>query len=251
MKTYSVKQLAAMAGVSVRTLHLYDEKGLLHPATRTESGYRRYGEAELLRLQQILFYRELDFTLKEISEILDDPDFDTLQALEDHKLRLLAKKERMAVLLNTIDKTISHLKQIDIMSSHEELYEGFPKDQAQSYREEAMEKWGKKTVEQSEQHLMAMGKKDFTALKEQFTRVNAQLFELRNTAPTAPEVQAFIKRHYHCIEGFWGKKPNAAAYKGLGELYVQDERYSMVDGVPQPDFAQFLSQAMAHFAERL
>jgi DNA-binding transcriptional MerR regulator len=251
MKTYSVKQLASMAGISVRALHVYDEKGLLPPATRTESGYRRYGEEELLRLQQILFYRELDFTLKEIKDILDDPDFDTVQALEEHRVRLMAKKERMAVLLNTIDKTISHLKQVDIMTSYEELYEGFPKDKAQAYREQAMEKWGKETVEQSEQNLMAMGKKDFAALKEQFAKVNTQLFELRNADPTSPAVQALIKRHYHCIEGFWGKTPNAEAYKGLGELYVQDERYSTVDGVPQPEYAQFLAKAMAHFADRL
>lgn len=251
MNLYSVKQLATLAGVSVRTLHLYDQNGLLPPAGRTAAGYRQYGEAEVLRLQQILFYRELDFSLLEIREILDDPGFDTLQALEEHRLRLQAGKERIAVLLNTIDKTIAHLKNENIMSNHEELYEGFPKDKAEGYRQEAMNKWGKDTVEQSEQKLMAMGKKDFSALKERFETINAQLFERRAANPTSPEIQALIKRHYECIEGFWGKRPVAEAYKGLGELYVQDERYSMVNGEPQPEFAQFLCKAMAHFSERL
>jgi len=92
---YSVKQLAKLAGVSVRTLHLYDQLGLLKPSIRTENRYRRYGETELLRLQQILFYKVLDFPLKEIGPILDDPDFDLLKALEDHKQSLITKREHL------------------------------------------------------------------------------------------------------------------------------------------------------------
>ncbi|MBA4145294.1 MAG: MerR family transcriptional regulator, partial [Cytophaga sp.] len=88
MVSYSVKELSEIAGVSVRTLHLYDEIGLLKPSTRTEARYRLYGENELLRLQQILFYKELGISLEEIRSILDDPEFDLLQALESHKVAL-------------------------------------------------------------------------------------------------------------------------------------------------------------------
>ena len=92
MDNYSVKKLSQLAGVSVRTLHLYDKMGLLKPSVRTEARYRLYGEKELLRLQQILFYRELDIPLKDIQTILDDPEFDLLKALEAHKKALLARK---------------------------------------------------------------------------------------------------------------------------------------------------------------
>jgi DNA-binding transcriptional MerR regulator len=109
-QNYTVKQLAKMAGISVRTLHLYDELKLLRPAIRTRAGYRMYGEKELLRLQQILFYKELDFPLKNIGQILDEPDFDIIQALEGHKKALGIKKARINTLLKTIDNTLKTLK---------------------------------------------------------------------------------------------------------------------------------------------
>ena len=110
MKLYNVKNLSKLAGVSVRTLHIYDKMGLLKPAFRTESQYRVYGENELLRLQQILFYRELDLPLKEISEIINKPDFKILDALELHKKAMEDKKEKIDLMLNTIEKTIFKLK---------------------------------------------------------------------------------------------------------------------------------------------
>lgn len=91
MDNYSVKKLAKLAGVSVRTLHLYDKMGLLRPSVRTEARYQPYGEKELLYLQQILFHRELDFPLKDNSTILDDPAFNLVQALEGHRKALLAR----------------------------------------------------------------------------------------------------------------------------------------------------------------
>lgn len=102
---YSVKQLARLAGVSVRTLHVYDKLDLLKPSVRTDAGYRFCGEAELLRLQQILFYKELDLSLKAIAGILDDPGFDLVEALAGHKLALIARRDRLDLLLNTIDNT--------------------------------------------------------------------------------------------------------------------------------------------------
>src|SRR5688500_4642553 len=109
VENYSVKTLSELAGVSVRTLHLYDKLGLLTPSVQTTAGYRLYGEKELLRLQQILFYKELDFSLQEIAVILDRPEFDLVQALENHRLRLKQKSERLTTMLNTIDKTINKI----------------------------------------------------------------------------------------------------------------------------------------------
>jgi DNA-binding transcriptional MerR regulator len=161
MKTYSVKKLSSLAGVSVRTLHHYDRLGLLKPSVRTEARYRLYGEKELIRLQQILFYKELDFPLQEIRQVLEDPDFDLVTALKSHKTALKDRRDRLTTLLGTIDKTISKLKGEQIMVTDEELYAGFPKEQAEAYRQEAAAKYGAKVVEDSENNLRKMTKADW------------------------------------------------------------------------------------------
>jgi DNA-binding transcriptional MerR regulator len=121
---YTVKQLAAMSGVSVRTLHFYDETGLLKPAYHGTNGYRFYEEAQLLTLQQILFYRELGFELKEIERILSRADFEKVAALQSHRELLQENLARTQTLIETIDKTIQHLKGIKKMKS-KEMFLGF------------------------------------------------------------------------------------------------------------------------------
>ena len=108
--TYTVKQLAQVSGVSVRTLHFYDEIGLLKPAHYGENNYRYYEEEQLLMLQQILFYREMELPLSEIQQIVFSDDFDKVEALASHKRILLEKLDRTHQMIKTIDKTISHLK---------------------------------------------------------------------------------------------------------------------------------------------
>ncbi len=249
---YSVKQLADLAGVSVRTLHLYDEIGLLKPVTRTESGYRLYGETELLRLQQILFYKLLNFPLQEIGNILDDPEFDLVTALENHKSALKSKRDSITVLLTTIDRTISQLNG-KVMLRHEELYEGLPKEEAQSYREGAINEYGKAEVERSENYLRSLSKEAFVKLKEESKTIAAALVSLMNEDPKSDKVQLEIAKHYQNIRQFWGtvdlKDKQSQAYKGLGELYVNDDRFAKVDGKPNQQYALFLQKAMTHFAD--
>lgn len=252
-KHYSVKQLARLAGVSVRTLHLYDEIGLLKPSVRTEAGYRLYEEKELLRLQQILFYKELDFPLKDIGDILDDPGFDRIRALEGHRAALLARKDRIDNLLTTIEKTIFHLKKGGVMLSHEELYEGLPKEKAEGWRKEAWERWGKDAVEKSEMQLLTMTREDLKGLKTAFADNWKKLAAFSNSDPANPEVQEAVRLHYQQIRQFWGTAsepdPQWKAYKCLGEMYTQDHRYTVIDGQPNPAFAEFLCKAIAHFVE--
>lgn len=253
MRKYSVKQLAKLSGVSVRTLHHYDEIGLLKPSVRTEVRYRLYGETELLRLQQILFYRELDFPLKDIRGILDDPDFDILEALESHKVSLSAKRDRIGQLLATVDKTIHNLKNERVMLKPEELYEGLKPETAAQYRSEASEKYGKEAVEQSETELMKLGKEGFEQLKKEAEQVSARLFAKRTMDPASDDVQELIAAHYAVTRRLWGTTQSAdkqaEAYAGLGQLYLSDDRFTMVNGQPQPEFADFLSKAMSHFAK--
>ena len=252
MKYYSVRQLAALAGVSVRTLHVYDDMGLLKPAARTEARYRQYGEKELLRLQQILLYKELDFPLQEICTILDDPDYDLVEALERHKMALSARQQRLSVLLSTIDKTISHIQQGAFQMTPEELYEGLPKEFATEYRKEAQKRWGD-AVKKSEEALRTMSKADFTKLKDDFKENWKTLSTMTAQEPSSDAVQERIVRHYTLTRALWGTSASpdkqTAQFLGLGELYIEDPRFTEVDGVQVAGFGAFMRDAMQYFAE--
>ncbi len=252
MKKYSAKALSKLAGVSVRTLHHYDKIGLLKPAIRTEARYRLYGENELLKLQQILFYKELDLPLKAIIDILEAPDFDIIEALEHHQKALISKQKKISVMLNTIEKTMLNLKEKK-MITEEELYEGFPKEKRQQMRQEAIDKFGKDKVETSENYLKGLSKQQFEQLKEEQKNIFEQLFSVSKQDPESETVQLHIARHYENTMKFWGlgqsSDPLKQRYKGLGDLYLTDGRFTMVNGEAQPAFAEFLSKAMKHYAD--
>ncbi len=244
-----------MAGITTRTLHYYDQVGLLKPSIRTEARYRYYGKDELLRLQQILFYKELDFPLGRIMDILDDPDFDLIRALSNHKAALRKRRDRIDTLLATIDKTIHYQSKKDkVMLTPEDLYEGLPKQTADAYRAEAVKKYGQQAVETAEKSLLKLSKAEIVALRKEQQSLTLQLFELRHEDPTSEVVQTAIRRHYIVTRKFWGthgaKDPQWKQYAGLGQLYVEDERFTMVAGQPQPEFAAFLKDAMQHFVDR-
>lgn len=252
--TYTVQQLAKLAGVSVRTLHHYDQLGLLKPSERTTAGYRLYGESELLRLQQIMFYKELDLSLERIGDILDDPGFEVLQALESHKQALEERRKRLSILLETINKTILKLKGGPVMLTNEELYEGFPK--GQTYREEAIAKWGRETVEGSENKLRKLSKAELNRLKGEFDNIRTELGALMHLDVADRRVQKVIHRHFELIMQFWGKDgcdhSTLESYKGLAKLYVDDERYTQTaDGKNDPAYAAFISKAMVWYADHV
>lgn len=251
MKHFSVKKLSQLSGVSVRTLHHYDKIGLLIPSIRTEARYRLYGEKELLRLQQILFYKELDFPLNEIRDILDEPEFDLIEALESHKFALNTKRKRIDVMLSTIDKTINQINKGGYMKSYKELYDGLNHETAKNYHDEAINKFGKDVVEKSERELMSNGKLAFENLKIEFQECANKLFLMKGDIPSSNVVQSEIANHYRLIRRLWGtsnKSDNQAeAYAGLGQTYVSDNRYTMMEGKEQPEFALFLKNAIEYF----
>jgi len=254
MRHYGVKEVSDLSGVSIRTLHHYDRIGLLKPAFRTEAGYRHYGESELLRLQQILFYRELDFPLTEIQQVLDDPDFDLVSALQSHKTALLARRERIATLLETLDSTIHHLTQGTDMKDPKQLYEGLPTEMGTSMRQEAIDAYGADLVRQAEQYLLSLGKTAFNKLKDDFALHWRRLFDMRDQVPESEAVQEAIYQHYLMIRQFWGtvgqKDVQAEQYACLGDSYVQDERFTEFEGKSHPDFGRFMQAAMRHYAEK-
>lgn len=233
-----------MTSVSVRTLRHYDAIGLLKPLGRTDSKYRYYGPDELLKMQQIMLYRELGLPLSRISEIVNDPGFDTVAALEQHKTELRKRREELGDLLETVEWTIKQLNQKTEMN-YEELYEGFPKEQAKSYRKEAAERWGEKTVDDSEQRLIKMGKQNFEALKQQGHRIYLDLVKLLDSDPAGAAVQKLIAEHYEMTGKYFDVKPGI--YRNLGIMYVEDERFKATFDRYDTRLAAFLQKAMEIF----
>ncbi|MDP3177984.1 MAG: MerR family transcriptional regulator [Spirochaetaceae bacterium] len=246
--SYSVKELADLAGVSVRTLHHYDAIGLLRAQARTAAGYRYYGEPELLRLQQILFYRELDLSLGEIASLLDRPGFDELAALENHKRLLAARAERIFRLIDTVDRTIGRLKG-ETMLSDKELYEGFSHEEIDSMKTEAKARWGHTAAyAESQKRVARMGKEEWAAVKKELAKIDedAALCMRKAEAPDSAATQAVMARKYASLRHFY--EPSPEMFAGLGAGYVEDPRFRAHYESTAPGLAEYLRDAMAAYA---
>jgi len=249
MKAYTERQLAKLAGVSVRALHHYDHIGLLTPSARTAAGYRLYQDDDLLRLQQILFFKELDVPLCEIRNILDDPAFDQIEALAKHRRLLQARAERLTHLLTTIDRTINKLKgeDMDKPMTDEELYEGFSKEQRERYQREARERYDPALVEESERRIRKMTKAQWGDVKGEGDDITRSLAALIDRDPGDAEVQQLIARHHAWIERFY--PANAEVYSGLGQLYAENAEFRAFYDKYRVGLADFMKAAMAYYAE--
>lgn len=244
---YTVNQMATLAGVSVRTLHHYDQIKLLRPSSRTAAGYRLYGEADLLRLQQILFFRELDFPLGDIQRILDDPGFDQVKALESHRRMLHERAERLTLLLSTVDKTIQKLTEDTMTLTDADLYEGFSQEQIERYKREVKERYDPKLVAESDRRVRKMSKAQWQAVGAEGQDVTRRMAELMDRNPSDPEVQETITRHHAWIENFY--PASAEVYSGLGQLYVEHPEFRAYYEAYAPNLADFMQAAMNYYAE--
>lgn len=244
---YTVHQLAVMAGISVRTLHHYDHIGLLTPSTRTAAGYRLYREADLLRLQQILLFRELDLPREEIRRILDDPGFDLVQSLAKHRRTLEERAERLAQLLNTVDRTIARLTEVDMSLTDEELYEGLPKEQVARWKREVNERYDPKLVAESNRRVQAMSKEQWNDVKTEGDAIARRMAELMGRPASDAEVQATIARQHAWIENFY--PCSAEVFQGLGQGYAENPEFRANYDKYRPDLADFMRDAMTYYAE--
>lgn len=248
---YTVKQVARMAGISVRALHHYDQIGLLKPASVGENGYRYYGREELLRLQQILFHRELEFPLEAIAAVLDQPGFDRKAALRHHRERLASEVSRYRRLLKTLDVTLAALEG-DAEMKDADLYKGFdPKKQAE-YEAWIAERYGAETIARSKQAAKGWSKADWEAFLEQgraFEREMARA--LTGGLPADSEaVQARIPGLFNWLERAWGRKPEKDAFIGLGGMYMTHPDFRARYETLAPGLAEYLAEAMRLYAER-
>ena len=249
MKGYTIGQLARMAGVSVRTLHHYDQIGLLTPADRTEAGYRLYGEPELLRLQQILLFRELEMELAEVRRILDDPGFDPLAALERHRQMLQQRVQRLQRILRTIDRTMDKLTEDDMTLTDEELYEGISPEQRERWQREAREMYDPALVEESQRRVGKMSSQQWQAVKAEGDEVTRGLATLMDRLPDDPQVKALIARHHGWIENFY--PCSAEVYRGLAGGYVDHPEFRAFYEKYAPGLADFMRAAMIVYADEV
>ncbi|WP_338754433.1 MerR family transcriptional regulator [Bacillus sp. FJAT-52991] len=240
-----VKEVADLVGISVRTLHHYDEIGLLVPDEITEAGYRLYSNDNLETLQQILFFRELDFPLKNIKEMINNPSFDREEALQLHRKMLLEKRRRIDRMLGTIDQTIQHMKgEIDM--SNKEKFAGFDFSD-NPYEQEARERWGDQAVEQSKEKIGKMTKDEQKEMENEWDTIYKKLAVLRQHSPASKEAQEAIKEWYDFLNimGHYSLE----AFKGLGQMYVDDERFTKNIDKYGEGLAKFMRDAMAFYAD--
>jgi DNA-binding transcriptional MerR regulator len=240
---YTVKKLAQLAGVSVRTLHYYDRIGLLKPAFLTAGGYRQYREAEVLKLQQILFFKELGFELAEIKSIIASPNFDLFRSLQDHRRLLAGKLKRTRQLMTTIDRTIQKLEGEREMEIRE-YYEGFSEEKIERYRNEVKEHWGAKTLEESEARVLEMGKETFSELQEEGSAIFQEIARDMDKGPGSPEIQALIYRWRQWLEHFHHYSDEAVM--GLGQMYSNHPEFMAFFEKIRPGLASFLARAVEY-----
>jgi DNA-binding transcriptional MerR regulator len=241
-----IKEVAELTGISVRTLHYYDEIGLLTPETAPASGYRLYSDQDLELLQQILFFRELGFPLKKIKEIIRDPSYDRQEALALQRKLLLEERRRLDRMIAVIDKTIRHMKG-EIKMSNKEKFEGFDFSR-NPYEEEARKRWGDKAVNESNRKLGSMTKEEQQQLGEEMNAIYRKLADLRGGSPESEEAQAAIKEWYDLLNRMGTY--SLEAFKGLGQMYVDDKRFTKNIDQFGEGLAVFMRDAMAVFADR-
>jgi DNA-binding transcriptional MerR regulator len=240
---YTVNKLAVIAGISVRTLHFYDRIGLLKPRSYSQSGYRYYGEEESLRLQQIMFFRELGFSLSDIGKTLSDRSFNAVEALKTHRKLLQQKAERLAELVNTIDRTIEKLerkREMDI----KEFYKGFSEDKIEEYREEVRRRWGDKALRDSEQRVLGLGKEKMVGLQAKGGQIFQALADAiaQGKPPESDAAQAQVERWRQWLEHFHHYSPEALL--GLGQMYSQDPRFAAFFEKYHKDLPAFFTRAV-------
>jgi len=247
---YTVNKISKISGVSARTLRYYDEIGLLKPVRVASSGYRLYGQKELDILQQILFYREMDFPLDKIKSILYESDFNRAQSFEYHLTELNKKRERLDVLINNVIKSLSAMKGETTMKDKEK-FEGFKEnlinENEQKFGSEIRTKYGNTIVDASNEKLKGLTQEQYDEgerLRLAYEEKLKEAFEIGK--PDGELAQAACDLHKQWLSVFY---PNYSKeyHKGLGEMYVADERFKANYEKIAPGCAEFFRDAINVF----
>lgn len=254
MTRYTVKQMADMSGVSVRTLHHYDSIGLLKPAAVGDNTYRYYGRKELLRLQQILFHRALGFSLQAIAESLNAPDFDEVTALKTHRATLEAQTEKTQALIKTIDQTLASLEG-GAPIKDADLYQGFSPERQSGYEQWLIETYGgdmESRIADSTRAYASMSQTEKDKVMGDLAAIEQGLAEgLRQLEPSdSCSHDLLLDRHRAWVAFMWDRPCPPDAYAGLADLYLShpdfEKRYEQIE----PGFTAYLTDAMKAYVAR-
>lgn len=244
---YTVKKIAELASISARTLRYYDEIGILKPARINSSGYRIYGEKEVERLQQILFYRELDINLEDIKRIISSPSFDRSTALKEHRRKLLDKRKQLDLLIDNVDKTIAEAEG-RIKMSDKEKFEGFKQklidENEKKYGQEIRKKYGSETVDKSNKKLKNMTEEEYNRVTKLADEIMETLHKAFLTGDPAGELaQKAADLHRQWLSFYWDNYTKEA-HAGIAQMYVYDERFKAYYDKEQAGTAEFLRDAI-------
>jgi DNA-binding transcriptional MerR regulator len=258
MKPYTVKQLARLSGVSVRTLHHYDDIGLLKPAEVGANGYRYYGRDELLRLQQILLHRELGLPLTSIAALLDTGYQDRVTRLRGYRQQLLLRITHHQELIATVDRTIASLEGEDQMKAGH-LYKGFSAEKQAQHEEWIVERYAtddrsrdnlRDSVARSRKHMEAFSQQDFAARMQLLASLEGRLAEhcRRGTPNGDAALTPLLEGHRDWVAGMWGRPCSADAYAGLADLYESHPDFRARYELLAPGLADYLPTAMRAYS---
>jgi MerR family transcriptional regulator, thiopeptide resistance regulator len=249
--SYSVGEVARLTGVTVRTLHHYDEIGLLVPRERSGAGYRRYVEVDLERLQQILTYRELGFPLEEIATILADPDADSMSHLRRQHSLLVSRLERLRKMIDALE-FMMEAQQMGIQLTPQERFEVFGDFDPDEHAAEAEQRWGDSDAyRESQRRAASYRKEDWQRIKDEGDRVNRQLAEAMNAgvaADSAPAMDLAEEHRAHISRWFYDC--SYEIHRGLAEMYVVDQRFTDSIDRYAPGLAAYLRDAILANAAR-
>jgi DNA-binding transcriptional MerR regulator len=249
--SWTVGELARLAGVTVRTLHHYDRLGLVRPSERTAAGYRSYDVHDLDRLQQVLLYRELGFPLEEVATVLDDPEADPAAHLRRQHRLLRDRLERTQAMVAAVEKEME-ARAMGISLTPEERFELFGNGFSDEYQAEAEERWGDTAAwAQSQRRTSAYTKEDWIRIKEETDDVQHRFAETMQAGLPADSERAMDiaeEHRQHISRWFYDCPPEMHA--GLGRMYVEDERFAATYEQTAPGLAQYVSTAVQANAAR-
>ncbi|MEU0396812.1 MerR family transcriptional regulator [Streptomyces sp. NPDC006208] len=249
--SYSVGQVAAFAGVTVRTLHHYDEIGLLRPGGRSHAGHRRYDDADLDRLQQILFYRELGFPLEEVAALLDDPDTDPQAHLRRQHELLSARITKLQEMAEAVERAME-AKKMGINLTPEEKFEVFGDNDPEQYAQEVEQRWGgTEAYAESQRRVARYTKDDWKRMQDESADWGARYDALMEAGeqPTGERAMDLAEEHRRHI-CTWFYDCTYEVHTCLGEMYVSDERFTAFYDTIRPGMAVHLRDAILANAVR-
>jgi len=244
---YSIKELADLAGVTTRTLRYYDQLGLLPPAEVSENGYRNYDHGNLLDLQQILFFRELEVPLKEILYMLNNPDFQLQRALENHRKDLEKELNRIQILLGTVEKTINNMGGNQLMSD-KEYFEGFDETQ---YEDEVKERWGgTQKYKESQQKWSSYSEDQKEEIKREGDLITLRMVtENPDSSPDDPDIQGAVRDYYDYLNKYF-YSCDVEFLRGLADSWVEDPRFAINYERVRKGGAAFVRDAVHIYCDR-